>query len=123
MTAATRDQDFRRELVQRLGTLIHGGRWIAPLAADMSRVTGRAIGGPQISHWIAGTRPYPEWVESALLQITQDRIVAILDEGKRLSTEAHFLKARLTSRLVASSEPDPAPEPEPDDAPVPSMGM
>ncbi|KQP79252.1 hypothetical protein [Methylobacterium sp. Leaf117] len=121
MTAATRDHEYRRELVTRIGELIHGPRWIAPLAADLSRVTGRRVGGPQISHYLSAARPFPEWIENAMLRVVQDRVASILDEGKRLSIEAHSLKARLASRLVASPEPDPVPEPEPDDAPSPSM--
>ncbi len=119
MTAATRDHEYRRELVTRIGELIHGPRWIAPLAADLSRVTSRRVGGPQISHYLSAARPFPEWIENAMLRVMQDRIASILDEGKRLATETHFLKARLASRLVAT--PDPVLEPEPDDAPSPSM--
>lgn len=113
--AATKDQLFRRELVARIGTLIYGERWIAPMAFDLSRVTGRAIGGPQVSHWISGTRPYPAWVENAVLRVMQARIAEILDEGKKLRAEVLSLESHLASQL------GPEPEPEPDNAPAPGM--
>ncbi|WP_264051040.1 hypothetical protein [Methylobacterium flocculans] len=111
-----RDQEFRRELVIRIGQLIHGQRWIAPLAADLAAVTGRSIKGPQISHWLSELRPFPEWVEDALLRVINDRIAAILHEGKRLRAESYFLQARFAARLVDT--PDPVPD---EDALMPRM--
>ena len=118
-----RDQEYRRELLTTVGPIIHGPRWIAPLAADIASVTGRAIKGPAISHYLSGLRPFPEWIESAMLQVINNRIAAIIHEGTQLRAQTSLLQLRLTMAFAASAnrEPEPEPEPEPDDAPSPGM--
>lgn len=114
----TEEQEIRRDLVSSVGTTIYGDRWISPLAADLAAVSGRAISGPQISHWRSGIRPVPQWVEAGLLAVISGRIEAILGEGKALRKLGTVLERRLAAQIAASPEPEPEPEP---DAPSPSM--
>lgn len=111
------EQAIRNSLVSRVGMTIHGDRWIAPLAADLSAVSGRAISGSQIAHWRRGIRPVPDWVEDALLAVVAARGKAIVGEGKSLRLLSGILERRLAAKVVTSPEPDL----EPDNAP--SMGM
>jgi hypothetical protein len=55
--------------LRRLGELLWGERWQSDMAAALSGEAGRRIRQGQVSTWLGGHRPMPDWTDEALARI------------------------------------------------------
>ncbi|WP_156650069.1 MULTISPECIES: hypothetical protein [Methylobacterium] len=80
------EQRILREHVLSLGKQAFGERWLSPMAAALSKETGRRISVSQVAQWQSGERPVPIVLVPSLNVIAHDAVRHLLHRADEIKT-------------------------------------